>query len=307
MDRQIRARRRSAAAFTLVELLVVIGIIALLIGILLPTLNQARATAQRVACAAHLREIGTAFTLYANDYDGYLIPEYGPDDLFGNPFYEFFADVPGSWVQLSRPYFGQELAQITNEDPNPFMEDPAMGADFELSQAFHSHYSINWNLRGVAGVWDKADVPGPPSRTTVPPSNFGFTWPMRKVSSIDSSAEVMLLSCGFFNQRFVGPDHFRAAPTMSDNYRDSCIAPHPGGFAKVDGNVVDDSGVNNGFVDGHVEYSRLVQIPGHDMSEDSAFAWLVALPFPDANRTRFWYGDREPYNYDPNRADAGQR
>ena len=306
MARPYRTGRRPAAAFTLVELLVVIGIIALLIGILLPTLNQARATAHRVACAAHLREIGTAFTLYANDYDNYLIPEYGPDDLFGSPFWEFFADVPGSWVQLSRPYFGQQLNRITNDDPNPFMEDPAMGSAFELEQAFHSHYSINWNLRGVAGVWDKEDVPGPPSRTTVPPSNFGFTWPMRRVSSIVSSAEVMLLSCGFHNQRFVGPDHFRAAPTMTGNYRDSCIAPHPGGFVKADGRVVDDSGVNNAYVDGHVEYNRLVQIPGHDMSPDSDFAWLVALPNADANRTRFWYGDREPYNYNYLKDDANQ-
>jgi len=61
-------------AFTLIELLVVIAVIAVLIGILLPSLAAARDTAQTVACLSNMRQLGVANLLYAEDHDGGTMP-----------------------------------------------------------------------------------------------------------------------------------------------------------------------------------------------------------------------------------------
>ena len=67
-------RRR---AFSLVELLVVIGIIAILISILLPTLSTARRRAKMTQCQSNLRQIGQALVMYANNWKGVIYPPLG--------------------------------------------------------------------------------------------------------------------------------------------------------------------------------------------------------------------------------------
>jgi prepilin-type N-terminal cleavage/methylation domain-containing protein/prepilin-type processing-associated H-X9-DG protein len=71
---------RPRCAFSLVELLVAIFIIALLIGILIPTFSRARAAGNRAACGAQLRDIGNLFQMYLNDSRGRL-PKIDPMPL----------------------------------------------------------------------------------------------------------------------------------------------------------------------------------------------------------------------------------
>ncbi|MCP4608038.1 MAG: DUF1559 domain-containing protein [Planctomycetes bacterium] len=79
--------------FTLVELLVVIGILSLLIAILLPALTQAKHHARRMACGGNLRQVGVAIHLYADDFED-TIP-FGPAGrpVTGSNFYTVTGDV----------------------------------------------------------------------------------------------------------------------------------------------------------------------------------------------------------------------
>jgi prepilin-type N-terminal cleavage/methylation domain-containing protein len=66
--------RSSLRAFTLVELLISIAIIAILIGLIAPQLAGARSSARQVVCSSNLRQLATAWTMYADDYAGRVMP-----------------------------------------------------------------------------------------------------------------------------------------------------------------------------------------------------------------------------------------
>ena len=96
------ANRRRRSAFTLVELLVVVAILALLIGMLMPTLGRSRDLARRATCAAQLNAIGKSVTLYVNDHGSY--PPMGDNRFPGGwpKFYGILDAMDAGAPQLTR-------------------------------------------------------------------------------------------------------------------------------------------------------------------------------------------------------------
>ena len=129
----MRRIRAAASAFTLVELLVVIGIIAVLIGILLPSLSRAREQSKSTKCLSNLRQIATAMTMYVSEQKGKL-PLYNYVDSAGTTIW---------WPEALTPYVNIKGARGNNLSvwscPSYPSELPA-----NISAAA-THYGINYD------------------------------------------------------------------------------------------------------------------------------------------------------------------
>jgi prepilin-type processing-associated H-X9-DG protein len=146
---------RKSAAFTLVELLVVIGIIALLISILLPALSAARRQAMQIKCASNLRQCGVALKLYADAYLGYGVPvRVGGGAPTGQ--------VPATVAAANYPYelFGVLYGSSTA---------PANGEPYTINAAWWPEFLAHFlgTAKGGQGDWAVGDTNGTSAQTAV--------------------------------------------------------------------------------------------------------------------------------------------
>ena len=146
---------RKQSGFTLVELLVVIGIIALLVAILLPALNQARESARRVQCASNTRQLTMAWLMYASENKGRLcssnsqkIPPLDPMNGFllagFKPPYK-----PGFWSWIGA---GARERSIEGGMLWPYLKDVNVFRCPEAVYDPNSNYQINGLLAGSVGI-----------------------------------------------------------------------------------------------------------------------------------------------------------
>ncbi len=99
---------RCGPGFTLIELLVVIAIIAILAGMLLPTLARAKAKAQQIRCTSNEKQIALGYLLYAGDH-GDLLPVAGTEVPVGSGWV-----APSRWFAEISTYVSQDVRNFTN-------------------------------------------------------------------------------------------------------------------------------------------------------------------------------------------------
>ena len=117
-----RQTLRSSSGFTLVELLVVIGIIALLISILLPVLGKARESARLVQCQSNLRQFFMADSFYVNRYRGWHLPGWTGGGTAGAP--NAFLNVPA----MNGIDFWTSMEEFRKATAMPWLENTGANA-----------------------------------------------------------------------------------------------------------------------------------------------------------------------------------
>jgi prepilin-type N-terminal cleavage/methylation domain-containing protein/prepilin-type processing-associated H-X9-DG protein len=138
--------KATTAAFTLLELLVVIAVIALLAGLLLPSLSRARLSAQSISCVGNFKQWGLATQLYVSENDDYLPPDGTPNPDQSDTNRGWYIDLP---KQAGLPRY-HDMPWRTNASIDPGRSLWICPSNKRRSNGRNLfHYCLNENVNGT--------------------------------------------------------------------------------------------------------------------------------------------------------------
>ena len=295
-SRICQSKGNLSGGFTLVELLVVIGIIAILVSVLLPTLSRARENANRLSCLSNERQIATAFFMYTQDNKGWFpccavfgngLGYGGGLDANSMPTWpgtspiQFWNGWLEDWVvwrgrQPSDPVLGSIMKYMGNPGSGKVMTCPSDDVSYRLipNAAGNYIYSYAMNSYLSFGTVYYPQAPAPNNRAET--ANFNnltykadSAW---KVTQVKKSADTILLYEEDERSLHDGRGQLQS-PAVNTTNNNICmlsirhdskrIQPDPvPTTGLIDDNVNCQRQGNVSFVDGHGEY--VTRLFAHD-------------------------------------------
>ncbi len=234
--------------FTLIELLIVIAIIAILAAMLLPALNKAKQKSKAITCLSQQKQIGTAFIMYAGDYNDWMVPVQKRNVLPND----------GRWMYTIIPYLGASTT-VNPQDAwlgkRKILICPETTAQSsvpdEILLGGYLGTNYLWNdllgfYNATTGVWQPIDG-----------GAKGGYW--RKLSNARQPSKALVMVDGRPKTFWKGTYYFYSS--VSDTFTKSCISWRHNGF---------DNGL---YADGHSKSKNFRAINANDYTAEVRYGY----------------------------------